>query len=188
MNWNQDCDIVIEIRDGRMYRPLIPMRFGPNNKMVPSTCVERPPFQYVTHSDWEWILDIITDILDKSDEDSTTELNQSIYNGWLEMFKEIDEYTHDRKFRPQKKRSQKPGYVYVIKAGPYYKIGRTKNLDTRIMQLSTQPPFDIEFVHAIWTPEMTFLESKLHNKFAAKHKNGEWFELDEEDVAWLRTL
>lgn len=83
---------------------------------------------------------------------------------------------------------KKVGWIYILEAGPYYKIGRSKNVDKRIEQLSTLPPFDIELVHLIQTNDTTLLEIALHNHFANKRKNGEWFELEEEDITWLKQL
>ena len=80
------------------------------------------------------------------------------------------------------------GFVYVLQAGPYYKIGRAKNVNNRVKQLATLPPFDVVIIHTIKTQDSYELELQLHGRFDNKHKNGEWFELDEEDVTWLKTL
>ena len=80
--------------------------------------------------------------------------------------------------------SQK-GYVYLLKAGPYYKIGRTQELDQRIKQLATLPPFDVELIHVIPTKNMNKLESELHELYATKRKQGEWFELEPENVEFI---
>lgn len=81
-----------------------------------------------------------------------------------------------------------PGYVYLLQAGPYYKIGLTRNLDQRVKTLSTLPPFDLELVCAIRTGDMYTLERELHQRFKGKRKNGEWFELDPNDVEYIREL
>lgn len=80
------------------------------------------------------------------------------------------------------------GFIYILQAGPYFKIGIAQNVDARIKQLATLPPFDLVLVHTIETEDMYSLESGLHSRFEAKRKNGEWFELDEEDVEWIRGL
>lgn len=93
---------------------------------------------------------------------------------------------------PQKHEKEKEknttGYVYLLKAGKFYKIGLTKTLDERIKQLSTIPPFDLELIHAIASYDMYTLETDLHEKFSAKRKRGEWFELTQADVDFIRSL
>jgi hypothetical protein len=92
---------------------------------------------------------------------------------------------------PQKKTgaNQKgPGYVYVIQAGPYYKIGVSRKVSRRIRQLSTLPPFDLELVCTIKTDDMFALERTLHEKFSSKRINGEWFSLSDSDVQFIKSL
>ena len=84
------------------------------------------------------------------------------------------------------KSSSNSGYVYLLKAGPYYKIGVSTNVDKRIEQLSTLPPFDIELVHTIYSVDMYALEQDFHNLYADKRKNGEWFELTDSDVEFIK--
>ena len=86
------------------------------------------------------------------------------------------------------KKETRAGWVYILQAGPYFKIGYSKNVDKRIERLATLPPFDMELIHTIRTDNMDTLEKYLHERFDDKRKNGEWFELDEEDIAWLKTL
>ena len=80
------------------------------------------------------------------------------------------------------------GFVYLLKSGPYYKIGVSTNVDKRIEQLATLPPFDIELVHTTYDTDMYALEKDLHNLYADKRKNGEWFELEESDVEYIKGL
>lgn len=78
------------------------------------------------------------------------------------------------------------GYVYILNAGPYYKIGASQDVTRRIKQLSTVPPFDLELIHTIQTDDMYGLEETLHEQFAGKRKNGEWFELTDQDVEIIK--
>ncbi len=75
-----------------------------------------------------------------------------------------------------------PGYVYLLKAGPWYKIGKTVSLHDRFTQLVTQLPFAIELTGYIRTTSMTACESKYHKQFSEKRLNGEWFSLTDDDV------
>ena len=80
------------------------------------------------------------------------------------------------------------GFVYLLKSGPYYKIGASGQVSERIKQLSTLPPFDIELIHTIYSHDMYGLEASLHTYYADKRKNGEWFELDDLEVEQIKGL
>jgi Meiotically up-regulated gene 113 len=80
------------------------------------------------------------------------------------------------------------GFVYLIRCGPYYKIGRTKDLSTRIPQLAIQLPHPLLIVHTIPTDNPIELETELHDQFSEKRLNGEWFALDRDDVEEITGL
>jgi hypothetical protein len=82
----------------------------------------------------------------------------------------------------------KPGYVYIFRAGNMYKIGKSENPERRFTALRRAYPSPTEIVHTIQTDGMSSLENQLHNRFISRRCFGEWFELDEEDLAWLKTL
>lgn len=74
-----------------------------------------------------------------------------------------------------------PG-VYVLRNGPYYKIGKSRNVAWRVQQLKVALPQETFHVHTIETDEPDELERQLHLRYAAKRVRGEWFELDMFDV------
>lgn len=81
------------------------------------------------------------------------------------------------------------GYVYLIKSPTgAYKIGRTNNPENRMRTFNVKLPFEIEFIALIKTEDMVWLEKDLHDRFAAKRINGEWFSLDENDVDYITGL
>jgi len=73
--------------------------------------------------------------------------------------------------------------VYLYKSDAYYKLGRTRNVHKRDKQIKLQLPFRAIPVHVIYTDDEVWLERFWHKEFAAKRRNGEWFELDAKDVA-----
>lgn len=76
----------------------------------------------------------------------------------------------------------RPGYVYILQAGDYYKIGRTTKLDQRIKALDIQLPEKATLILA-WEAECCFYtERMLHYTFREKRANGEWFKLAGRDV------
>lgn len=82
------------------------------------------------------------------------------------------------------------GYVYVAglsNQDRYYKIGYSKDPASRVDSLSTGTPYDTELVLAAGPYERPRqVESRLHERFRDRHFNGEWFELHDEQLTWIR--
>lgn len=83
------------------------------------------------------------------------------------------------------------GCVYVIQdvdVTGYYKIGKTTHPADRIGHFDVMLPFQTRVVHIVASKDCSALEAMLHRHFAAKRKRGEWFELSDDDIAWLIAL
>lgn len=81
------------------------------------------------------------------------------------------------------------GYVYLIASDTgYYKIGRTNNPENRLATFAVKLPFHVEYECLIACPDMRALERSLHQKFEHKRVNGEWFALDADDIAIIKSL
>ncbi|MBO1273521.1 GIY-YIG nuclease family protein [Shewanella sp. 4t3-1-2LB] len=79
------------------------------------------------------------------------------------------------------------GFVYLIHSQYGYKIGKTVNIKSRTQLFAVKLPFPIELIHYAWFEDYSFAERTLHLKFASKRLEGEWFNLDDNDIAFIKT-
>ena len=92
------------------------------------------------------------------------------------------------KSRNQKTTNDSPhsGYVYILKAGEHYKIGRTKEPPRRVPQLFIHLPFEARLWALFFVEDMYKTEAAMHKFYGKYHTNGEWFSLPFEEAIYLR--
>ena len=70
--------------------------------------------------------------------------------------------------------------LYIISDGTYKKIGITKNPEKRIIELQTGNPNKLKFIRIV--PALRKDEKYFHKKYKHKKVNGEWFDLNDQDI------
>ena len=74
------------------------------------------------------------------------------------------------------------GFVYLLKSGKFYKIGKTNSIDRRQYEIGLQLAEAMHPIHSIETDDPSGIEAYWHNRFKSKRLNGEWFDLDSSDI------
>ncbi len=87
-----------------------------------------------------------------------------------------------------KKSGPSEGIVYLLKAGPHYKIGKSVNFEKRLTQIKLQLPHAVEVIHVIHAADHSKAESYWHRRFIARRLNGEWFELNQDEIAEFKSV
>lgn len=77
--------------------------------------------------------------------------------------------------------------VYLVKDNLHYKIGKTSNVQARLIGIQTGNSRKVELM-ATYSPtniDYSFLEVKLHEYFKDNRISGEWFNFDISVDEWL---
>lgn len=122
---------------------------------------------------------------------------QQLIQFWERFYSIIPEdfvinWNESTKRRMEKAESQerdKSGYIYLARSETgHFKIGLSINPAKRIKIFDTKMPVAVELIHTIPADDMRQAEGILHETFADKRHEGEWFNLDQNNVAYIRTL
>lgn len=82
----------------------------------------------------------------------------------------------------------RPGWIYLVEGRDCYKIGKSKDVPTRIRTIGIQLPFQTRLIHMIPTNDMVWAEAYIHRVFADFRLNGEWFQLVSQHIHWICDL
>lgn len=80
------------------------------------------------------------------------------------------------------------GYVYVSGNDRWFKIGKAKDVNAHVARVGIQLPWPVELVHYFPCENYSTAEKSLHEQYAHKRRNGEWFRLNQYDVAFLKKI
>lgn len=100
-------------------------------------------------------------------------------NGELKKLVDKEEET-----QPIKGNKNQRGFIYLIHCdNGLYKIGKSKKVSKRLETFNTLFPATLNLIHSFETQSYSNAEALLHERFDEKHVHGEWYELDEQDIA-----
>lgn len=124
--------------------------------------------------------------LGKKSEVAQKILNSTLSNG-LEKVIDICQNILDSdkpRLNPSDSSNIQIGEVYMYKHGNrnHYKIGRSKDGVRREKELGPLLPERVEKIHTIPTDDPSGVEAYWHNRFKDKRLNGEWFDLNSDDI------
>ncbi|MDJ0920183.1 MAG: GIY-YIG nuclease family protein [Henriciella sp.] len=99
-----------------------------------------------------------------------------------EEFADIANLLPDEEDTKATQESAREGFVYLLKSGAHFKIGRSDEIERRVKEIGVSMPEKVDLVHTIRTDDPSGIESYWHRRFSDKRANGEWFKLTREDI------
>jgi len=84
--------------------------------------------------------------------------------------------------KPPKPKRLHPGFVYLMRCGDHFKIGKSKCVPRRRSSLAAAHPDELTLIHQIQTDDSYGIECYWHRRFKSKRSRLEWFILTEDDV------
>ena len=86
------------------------------------------------------------------------------------------------------KSKPRSGFVYLVreKSEGQIKIGKAIDVNNRLKTFNVKLPFKIDLMYTFECVDYSEAEITLHEFFANKRTNGEWFALDDSDVTLIK--
>ena len=107
----------------------------------------------------------------------------------IDMIMDVQMGVFRKREHSKKSKKDESGFVYLLKGETgQYKIGKAKNPENRLKTFTVKLPFHVEYVCTIRTVDMRELEQALHEQFADKRIDGEWFDLATEDIEYIKAM
>ena len=80
-------------------------------------------------------------------------------------------------------------FVYLVRAeNGLHKIGIAANARERFLGIRSQSPAPVALEFCMRCPRALEIERALHSRFVSKRHHGEWFDLSEDDVEYVKSL
>lgn len=140
-------------------------------------------------------------IIDVSVKTAVKSVKELVYNGFIERVNDSKSSRETSQFRLSSAwenvstiqetqtingKELDIGYIYLVKMGENYKIGKTKKPKERLVEF-TKMPQKIETVVCEKVKGYSDEEKFLHTIFSHKNIRGEWYSLDKNDIENIKT-
>lgn len=90
--------------------------------------------------------------------------------------------------RVNKPAKTQDGFIYILKVeGSYHKVGKTINLERRLVQYKNLP-WTVHLVASVHVDDIDEAEARIHKLFADVRVKGEWFALAPEHIELFRSF
>lgn len=86
---------------------------------------------------------------------------------------------------PKPPRPDRPGDVYLLTNGLLYKIGVSKDVRRRAREIERSSGLPVAILAFRRVPDMLTAELELHERYASYRREGEWFDLPEDELEVL---
>lgn len=100
---------------------------------------------------------------------------------WADVAELLADVSDDERAAPSP-----AGAVYLMRAGPLFKIGCSRKPEQRTRRVASGVPAEAVVIHMIETDDPYGVEGYWHRRFADKRAHGEWFRLSADEVAAFR--
>ena len=110
--------------------------------------------------------------------------NKSAYQDVVTCCRKVCEVSKKKEEYTPSESETEFGFVYLMRSGRYYKIGRSTYVEKRNYEIGIKLPEPLNVIHKIKTDDPTGIEAYWHKRFEEKRvrKNAEWFDLSSSDV------
>ena len=86
-----------------------------------------------------------------------------------------------------KKKQRKSNCVYLIGApNGLVKIGIANDVQARFRDINNMSPIELHIIHSFSSDDSPEIEKELHGHFGGKRVKGEWFNLTQDDIIWIK--
>ena len=87
-----------------------------------------------------------------------------------------------RKLAKKRRATEKPSFVYLLKAGDFVKIGIADDVARRLVQLQTGNPIRIKLAAMLLVKCPLHVERSIHAVLKPLRASGEWFFVSDADA------
>lgn len=126
------------------------------------------------------VIELLMSFIDQVDDEDIKRAN-------AEWDRELDYYNHTFT-RTYRRNKWKTGHVFIYKELAFNKckFGFTENLKTRKESLINSSPITLDFINEIYMENIVDFKIFLEEKFVNKKLPGQWFNLLDEDLKYIR--